>query len=103
MWNLSPVNGTLNASKSNKLPDWDRYFHEFAQNQYFLYHAVFEYEDIRKKFENCRRDNLVSIWANEELYIQGNCEEKFVNILEQHLKPIYDSARIQGYLIWNVK
>lgn len=103
MWNLSPVKGTLNASKSNKLPDWDRYFREFAQNQYFLYHVVFEYEDIRKKFENCRRDNLVSVWANEELYIQGNCEEKFVNILEQHLKPIYDSARIQGYLVWNVK
>ncbi|NBK93879.1 HNH endonuclease [bacterium 1XD21-13] len=103
MWNLSPVNGTLNSSKSNKLPDWDRYFREFAQNQYLLYHTVFEYEDLRKKFENCRRDNLVSIWANEELYIQGNCEEKFVTILEQHMKPIYDSARIQGYLVWSVK
>ncbi len=103
MWNLSPVGATLNSSKNNRLPDWDRYFHRFAQNQYLLYHAVFEYEDIRKKFENCRRDNLVSIWANEELYIQGNCEEKFVNILEQHMKPIYDSARIQGYLVWSVK
>lgn len=103
MWNLSPVDNALNSSKSNKLPDWDKYFRKFAQNQYLLYYAVFKYEDTRKKFENCCRDNLASIWANEELYVQGNNEEKFVNILERHMKPIYDSARVQGYLVWSIK
>lgn len=51
-------------------------------------------------FEKCRRDNLNAMWAVENLYIPGNTEEQFTNILEHNLRPVYDAAKLQGYGLW---
>ena len=100
LWNLIPMEKRLNSSKSNRLPVWDLYFKNMAALQYQLYLAVFQYPRIRKEFEKCRRDNLNSIWASETLYIEGNSEKRFTDILEHNLRPIYDSAYLQGYGLW---
>lgn len=42
-----------------------------------------------------------SIWAGQELYRKGNSKEIFYNILEKNMIPVYDSARRQGYEIWD--
>lgn len=102
LWNLIPMEKRLNSSKGNKLPEWDKYFHGLAAMQYSLYKAIFSYEAIRKSFEKCRRDNLNALWASETLYIEGNSREQFTNILERNLKPIYDSAHLQGYGFWKL-
>jgi len=102
IWNLTPMDSKLNSSKSNHLPDWDIYFQNLASIQYSLYTTIFKYENIRKKFEKCRRDNLNAIWASESLYIEGNSKDRFVNVLEQNMKPIYNSAYLQGYDIWRL-
>ena len=47
------------------------------------------------------KENLNSMWAVEMLYISNNLEERFISTLEQHLRPIYDSAKMQGYGIWD--
>ena len=44
---------------------------------------------------------LHSIWAGQELYRNGNTQEEFYNILQKNMQPVYDSARRQGYEIWN--
>ncbi|WP_349671526.1 HNH endonuclease domain-containing protein [Lacrimispora sp.] len=102
LWNLMPMDSSLNSSKSNKLPKWDPFFRRFASNQYILYGIIHDERkpDIRKKYESCYRDNLHSIWANQELYRKGNSKEKFYHILEKNMQPVYDSARRQGYQIW---
>lgn len=46
-------------------------------------------------------DNLHSIWANQELYRKGNSKDEFYHILEKNMRPVYDSARRQGYDVWN--
>lgn len=102
LWNLTPMNGRLNSSKSNKLPDWDAYFPLLANKQFFLYKTVFSYDVVRDQFEKCRKENLNAIWASESLYIEGNSEEQFKGILEHNLKPIYELARLQGYGIWKL-
>ena len=51
--------------------------------------------------EACYRDNLHPIWAGQELYRKGNSRETFYHILEKNMMPVYDSARRQGYEIWN--
>lgn len=33
-------------------------------------------------------------------YQKGNTEEEFYNILEKNMLPVYESARRQGYEIW---
>lgn len=102
LWNLMPMDSGLNSSKSNKLPKWDPFFRRFASNQFILYSMIHDDRkpEIRKKYESCYRDNLHSIWANQELYRKGNSEEEFYNILEKNMQPVYDSARRQGYQIW---
>ncbi len=102
IWNLVPMESSLNSSKCNRLPKWDDYFHKFADRQYGMYQQVQKSDILFKLFHECYRDNLVSIWASEELYQPGISVNKFVNILESNMKPIYDSAHVQGYGVWNV-
>ena len=101
LWNLMPMDSSLNVLKSNKLPKWDPFFVVFAKNQYHMYRLIHEKEELHKRFEACYRDNLHSIWAGQELYRPGNSKVEFYNILEKNMQPVYDSAKRQGYEIWN--
>ena len=101
LWNLMPMDSSLNSSKSNRLPKWNPFFEVFSGNQYLMYEMINEKPELHKRFEACYRDNLHSIWAGQELYRKGNSREVFYNILEKNMMPIYDSARRQGYEIWN--
>ena len=101
LWNLMPMDSSLNSSKSNRLPTWDPFFKVFAGNQYLMYECIYEKPELHKRFEACYRDNLHSIWAGQELYRKGNSREEFCHILEKNMQPVYDSARRQGYEIWN--
>ena len=100
LWNLMPMDSSLNSSKSNRLPRWDSFFGAFAENQYLMYRLVHEKPELHKRFEACYRDNLHSIWAMQELYREGNSPERFRGILEENMKPVYESARRQGYEVW---
>lgn len=101
LWNLMPMDSSLNSSKSNRLPKWSPFFARFAENQFILYRFLYEKDGIYRLFEKCYKDNLHSIWANQELYRRGNNREEFINILSKNMQPVYDSARRQGYEIWN--
>ena len=100
LWNLMPMDSSLNSSKSNRLPKWDPFFSRFAENQYIMYSLIQELPGIHKLYDSCWRDNLHSIWAGQELYRPGNSREVFDNILEKNMRPVYDSAMRQGYEVW---
>ncbi|SCI79953.1 Uncharacterised protein [uncultured Eubacterium sp.] len=100
LWNLMPMDSSLNSSKSNGLPKWNPFFKSFAGNQYLMYRMIYENAEIYDRFKRCYKDNLHSIWAGQELYRKGNSKETFYNILEKNMMPVYDSARRQGYEIW---
>ncbi len=102
LWNLMPMDSSLNSSKSNRLPKWDPFFRTFAENQFQMYMQVQRSEGVRKLYESCYRDNLHSLWAGQELYRPGNQKEEFIQILEKNMMPVYDSARRQGYEMWNL-
>jgi hypothetical protein len=101
LWNLMPMDPSLNSSKSNRLPRWNPFFERFSSNQYILYGYIHEEPEIHKRFEACYRDNLHSIWAGQELYRKGNDRQTFYNILQKNMQPVYDSARRQGYEVWD--
>lgn len=108
LWNLTPMSKTLNSSKNNRLPDWNAFFKPFARYQYYLYSLVFPADASKKspvlieKFEKCRKNNVNAIWASDTLYIPGNSEVQFMNILSHNLKPVYEAAQLQGYDIWRI-
>ena len=89
LWNLMPMDSSLNSATSNKLPKWDPFFERFAENQYLLYGFIHEKPGIHKLFEGCYRDNLHSIWAGRELYCKGNSREQFYNILQKNMQPVF--------------
>jgi hypothetical protein len=95
------MDSSLNSSKSNRLPQWDPFFERFARNQFILYGLIHTRPDVHKLFEACYRDNLHSIWAGQELYRKGNSEAEFYSVLEKNMHPVYDSARRQGYEVWD--
>ncbi|MEY8333153.1 HNH endonuclease domain-containing protein [Lachnospiraceae bacterium 47-T17] len=101
LWNLMPMDASLNSSKSNRLPRWDPFFGRFAKNQFLMYGLIHEQPGIRKLYDACYRDNLHSLWAGQELYRKGNNWEVFCAILQKNMQPVYDSAKRQGYEIWN--
>lgn len=101
LWNLMPMDSSLNSSKSNRLPLWDPFFERFAGNQFLMYGLIHENDRIHKLYESCFRDNMHSIWAGQELYRKGNSRDEFYQILEKNMRPVYDSARRQGYEVWN--
>ena len=102
LWNLMPMDSSLNSAKSNRLPQWDPFFTRFSENQFVLYRLIHEKPGIHKLYEGCWRDNLHSIWAGQELYRPGNSRETFSTILQDNMRPVYDSARRQGYEIWKL-
>ncbi|MCR5638185.1 MAG: HNH endonuclease, partial [Lachnospiraceae bacterium] len=53
LWNLSPMDPNLNSAKNNRLPDWDKFFKGFVNNQLILYELIHEKEGIHKLFEGC--------------------------------------------------
>ena len=102
LWNLTPMDSSLNSAKSNRLPQWDPFFARFSENQFLLYEMIHEKPGIHKLYEGCWRDNLHSIWAGQELYRPGNSREEFNRILKKNMRPVYDSAKRQGYEVWKV-
>ncbi len=51
LWNLMPMDSSLNSSKSNRLPKWNPFFKEFGNNQYLLYELIHEKPRIHKLYE----------------------------------------------------
>ena len=103
LWDLVPIDSSVNSQKSNGLPSWDLYFNSFSQTQYELYQLVFTNDIIRECFASCRKDNLKTYWGGEELFCPGKTETEFKGTLEAHLKQHYDAARRQGYNVWEYK
>ena len=103
LWNLMPMDSFWNSKKSNKLPIWEKYYKKFANNRYILYEMIYSKPGIYRLYEACYKDNLHSIWANKELYRKGNSLDEFSIILEKNMRPVFDSAKRQGYEIWNIK
>ena len=102
LWNLMPMDPIQNMKKNKKLPVWENYFGQFANNQFMMYEMIFEKPELLKLYKQCYKDNLHSIWAIQELYRKGNSADEFRNILDKNMHPVYHSARRQGYDIWDV-
>ncbi len=100
LWNLIPANKSVNISKSNYLPDWDKYIEPFIKNQFILNRMISSSEIIHREFERSKTDNLNSLWAQEELYCRERNEDEFSNILIKNMRPVYDNALMQGYTKW---
>ena len=100
LWNLMPMDSSLNSAKSNKLPKWDPFLKDLLRISICCMGLFMK----SREYINCLKD------AIEIIYILSGLEENCIareihgavyNILQKNMQPVYDSARRQGYEVWN--
>lgn len=99
-WNLHPTTRAINSSKSNHLPDWNKYFKEFAQLEYFSYELMWKNAEVHDLFEKCAREHLNSMEVRRRIYAKGQDFTNFANALEEVVLPAYQSAKNCGFKNW---
>ncbi|MCI8936559.1 MAG: HNH endonuclease [Lachnospiraceae bacterium] len=99
-WNLHPTTRSINSSKSNNLPDWNRYFPQLTKLEYGSYEMMWEYDAVHDAFEVCAKEHLNDDAVRRKIYRKGRDLASFSNALEEIVQPIYQSAKNCGFKDW---
>ena len=100
-WNLSPTTKSINSSKSNNLPSWDRYFNPLVDIEYQSYTLIHRYPQIRDLFERVSKDHFSSLETKERLYNKPGLDKAdFSRILSDLIEPEYKAALNAGFKLW---
>ena len=99
LWNIIPTPLTINATKSDQLPDWGLYFEPFARLQYTAFQAVATTETMTIR----KRDRLLEDYL--PLFNQSSIQTiaalpfpDFRQTLNNTLAPQIQIARNMGFL-----
>jgi len=100
MWNLNPTTKSINSSKSNNLPDWDKYFERLVQQEFRSYQLLWKYESVHDEFNKCAKEHINSDDIRYRVYREGLQFNEFAYGLESVLRPVYQSAQNCGFGRW---
>lgn len=100
LWNLHPTTKSINSSKSNQLPEWERYFPELCRLEYLSYQMLWQNERVHEEFDRCAREHLNNPEIRRRLYRCGLDEAQFCGQLEEIMLPVYQSAKNCGFENW---
>lgn len=101
LWNLHPTTREINSSKSNNLPDWDKYFPELAKIEYISYQMMWEYPNVHDEFEKCAKEHLNNDELKYRIYHKGQTYDHFTRALQDAIEPVYQSAVNCGFRSWS--
>ena len=100
LWNLCPTIKNINSSKSNNLPNWDRYFKNLSDFEFATYELTSENETLLKLFNKCADKHINSIDVRERLYRPGQSRTEFTETLSGIILPVYTAAQNLGFGEW---
>lgn len=100
LWNLHPTTKRINSSKSNNLPDWDKYFDSLSDLEYRANELRYTNENVRTAFEKCAERHVNNSEIRRALYSDRLARAEFYNRLDKVLRPVYDSAINCGFREW---
>jgi hypothetical protein len=91
LWNLVPTTRSVNSSKSDNLPDFNKYFSDFALLQNKAFKAVYEQgpEKLLEDYAILFNSNLESIYNSQF--------ETFKIKLNESISPLYQIAVNMGF------
>lgn len=96
-WNLVPMFKNMNSSKGSRLPNLDKFFTPFCEQQLTAY--VFAKEKGRHKKI---LESYLTIDDEMMRYdLSDRSKESFENSLQKVIVPLYQIAKNQGYPLWN--
>ncbi|MBR5677118.1 MAG: hypothetical protein IKX20_03160 [Paludibacteraceae bacterium] len=102
LWNLHPTTREINSSKSNSLPVWDKYFGLLGDIEYRAYELRRTNQSVSEEFDKISPYHLNNQEIKSLLYQNKNLDQtEFKNRLESVIKPVYDSAKNQGFKEWS--
>lgn len=100
LWNLHPTTKSINSSKSNSLPVWDTYFGPLAEIEYRAYELKEQNESVEEEFLKISPYHLNNQEIRNQLYAPGLDRADFKLRLENVIKPVHESALMQGFKEW---
>lgn len=100
LWNLHPTTRSINSCKSNNLPDWDRYFDSLGELEYKAYTMKEINDVVADEFMKIAPYHLNNQDIRNQLYVSNLSKHEFKSRLASIIKPVYDSARLQGFKQW---
>ena len=100
--NLTPTTKSINSSKGNFLPLWDKYFPKLSEMEYSLYTIIISYPTLRGKFESLAPKYFSSIETKEKLFGRKNLsKDMFANTLKEIMEPQYKACGNCGFGYWD--
>ncbi|MGN0324870.1 MAG: HNH endonuclease domain-containing protein [Lachnospiraceae bacterium] len=100
LWNLHPTTKSINSSKSNSLPSWSLYFDALGELEYRAYQLKETNDFVAAEFEKIALYHLNNQEIRNQLYEKGLDKATFKVRLEHVIRPVYESARNQGFKEW---
>lgn len=94
LWNLIPSDGSINSSKSNKLPELDHYLPKLAETQHRALRIIIQSNKAPKVLED-----YVSLGFTARELSNMNSEQ-FCEIYRRTFKPISQIAQNMGFTTW---
>ena len=94
LWNLIPSDGSINSSKSNKLPDLDYYLPKMAELQH---HSLQTAVKSGKKMDAL--EDYISLGFTPRELAEMN-DERFMEVYERTFKPLSQIALNMGFETW---
>lgn len=100
LWNLHPTTKTINSSKSNGLPSWTMYFDPLGELEFKAYELKQTNAMVENEFRKVALYHLNNPEIRNQLYVDGLEKNEFKCRLENIIKPVYESAKMQGFKEW---
>lgn len=97
IWNLTPTVNSVNSSKNNILPKWNKYFSKFVNQMWDIYIVINKNYKVKEQFKKVKKKHL-NLKEIIELYDLPKVEKNiFKNCYEKHIRTIYDAAERNGF------
>ena len=93
LWNIAPTAAGVNSAKSDRLPDFARYFEPFAAQQYAAVQSVATQAHSGPLLE----DYILLLKTPSVDALRGLPFERFRHVLEETLAPQMQIARSMGF------
>lgn len=100
LWNLHPTTKRINSSKSNNLPEWDKYFGSLCDLEYRANELRYTNDKVKTAFEKCAEHHVNNSEIRRALYSNRLERAEFYSRLDKVLRPVYDSAINCGFREW---
>ena len=103
IWNLTPTIKSINSSKGNQLPNWNKYFGKLINQKIVLHKVIWQNENVHNSF-NKIQDIYLNIDEIKNAYNNPNISMyEFKNCMYNYMKPIYEVAERSGFAAgWSV-